>query len=158
MPPFFAKGHDAIQITAPRLPDSLHQKREELFAASLDVHKAFIDAAAQKVLHNINNQMSAFTTGAFQGAEKKALQAILVDAISGRSRSFPRPLRSVNQMLGDPPERLGWLLIDEAGQALPQAAAGTIMRPGAPSWSVTPCRFRRWSSLPASASSSHYSL
>jgi hypothetical protein len=128
-PAFFAKTHETIQIAAPWLPDSLHRKREDLFAASLEVHKAFVDVTAQKVLHNISSLMSAFTAGALQEAEKKALLGDLWSTLFLIIPVLSTTFASANRMLGDlPPESFGWLLIDEAGQALPQAAVGGIMR------------------------------
>lgn len=126
---FFAKSHEVIQMTAPWLPDGLHRKREDLFLASLEVHKAFIDAAAQKVLHNINILMTAFNAGTLQDKDKKALLGDLWSTLFMAIPVISTTFASVNSMLGDLlPESLGWLLIDEAGQALPQAAVGAIMR------------------------------
>ncbi len=126
---FFAKSHEAVQMTPPWLPDSLHRKREDVFSASLDVHKAFNDVAEQKLYHNINILMSAFTAGALQDTQKKALLKDLWSTLFMAVPVISTTFASVNSMLGDlPPESLGWLLIDEAGQALPQAAVGAIMR------------------------------
>lgn len=126
---FFRQGHEAIQLTAPWLPDEIHQKREELFAAALAVHKAFIDCTAQKVLHNLTVLMNAFTVGALKEPEKRALLGDLWSTLFMVVPVISTTFASVDRMLGDlPPESFGWLLIDEAGQALPQAAAGAIMR------------------------------
>lgn len=126
---FFISSHEQIQLTAPWLPDSLHRKREDLFAAALAVQKAFVDASAQRVYHNISLVMTAFTAGALQLPAHRALLpdlwATLFMVVPAVSTTFA----SVRTMFGDlPPESIGWLLIDEAGQALPQAAVGAIMR------------------------------
>jgi len=51
---------------------------------------------------------------------------------------------SVNRMLGRLPlESLGWLLVDEAGQALPQAAVGALLRTRRAVIVATPFRLNR---------------
>ncbi|MBY5868728.1 DEAD/DEAH box helicase [Rhizobium leguminosarum] len=126
---FFKRSHEAINLTTPWLPDGLHRKREDLFAAALNVHKAFVDASAQKVLHNLNILMSAFTVGALSNPLQKALLGDLWSTLFMVVPSISTTFASVSRMFGDlGPESIGWLLIDEAGQALPQAAVGAIMR------------------------------
>ena len=125
---FFEQGHDIWNLSAPWLPDNLHRKREELFLAALDLHRAFIDVTAQKILHNLSVLMDAFSDTPKDEAKRKLLgdmwsTLFLVTPVI--STTFA----SVDRMLGAlPNESLGWLLIDEAGQALPQAAVGAIMR------------------------------
>jgi hypothetical protein len=125
----FARGHEASNLTAPWIPDSLHRKREDLFIAALAVHRAFIDASAQKVLHNLNVLMDVFSSGPMQDETKRKL---LVDLWSTLFLVIPvisTTFASVDRMLGDlPAGSIGWLLIDEAGQALPQAVVGAVMR------------------------------
>jgi hypothetical protein len=126
---FFARGHDAWNLTPPWVPDDLHRKREELFAASLAVHRAFIDAAAQKVLHNLSVLMGVFASGPPGDEAKRRLLGDLWSTLFLVVPAVSTTFASVDRMLSDlPPGSIGWLLIDEAGQALPQAAVGAIMR------------------------------
>jgi hypothetical protein len=126
---FFARGHEASNLASPWLPDSLHRKREELFIAALAVHRAFIDAAAQKVLHNLSVLMDIFSGGPPQDDAKRKLLGELWSTLFMVIPVLSTTFASVERMLGDlPAGSIGWLLIDEAGQALPQAAVGAVMR------------------------------
>jgi hypothetical protein len=126
---FFAQGHAVSNLAAPWIPEDLHRKREDVFIAALAVHRAFIDASAQKVLHNLSVLMDIFSGGPPHDERKRQtlsdLWATLFMVIPVLSTTFA----SVERMLGSLPiGSIGWLLIDEAGQALPQAAVGAIMR------------------------------
>ena len=126
---FFGRGHEASNLEAPWIPDSLHRKREDLFVAALGAHKAFIDASAQKVLHNLSVLMDVFSNGPPQDDAKRSLLGDLWATLCLVVPVISTTFASVERMLGDlPPGSIGWLLIDEAGQALPQAAVGAIMR------------------------------
>jgi hypothetical protein len=126
---FFEQSHEAWNLASPWVPEALHRKREDLFAAAMNVHQAFITAAAHRVSHNLGALMGAMQAGAFKDEHRKALLpdlwATLFMAVPVLSTTFA----SVERMLGDvPPESLGYLLIDEAGQATPQSAVGALMR------------------------------
>jgi AAA domain len=126
---YFERGHRAWNLTSPWLPDSLHKKREELFIAAMAVYKAFIDASAQKILHNLSVLMSAMTAGSFPEESKRALLGDLWSTLFLVVPVVSTTFASVHRMLGDlPVGSIGWLLVDEAGQALPQAAVGALMR------------------------------
>lgn len=126
---FFAKGHKASNLASPWIPDGLHRKREDLFIAALAVHRAFIDASAQKVLHNLSVLMDVFSGGQPKDEEKRKLLGDLWSTLFMVVPVLSTTFASVERMLGDlPAGGIGWLLIDEAGQALPQAAVGAVMR------------------------------
>lgn len=126
---FFEQEHEVIHLTAPWLPDDVHRMREDMFAAALAVHKAFIDASANRLQHNLGLLMSAMVAGAFQSAAHRELLPDLWSSLFMVVPTVSTTFASVRTMFGDlPPESIGWLLIDEAGQAVPQAAVGAIMR------------------------------
>jgi hypothetical protein len=123
---FFSRGHEAWNLAAPWIPDALQRQREDLFIAALNVHRAFIDAAAQKVLHNLS---ILFSPAAMEADARRRLSGELWSTLFLVVPVVSTTFASVDRMLSDlPTEALGWLLIDEAGQALPQAAVGAIMR------------------------------
>lgn len=126
---FFKQDHERWNLVAPWLPDALHRKREDLFVAALALHRAFIDGAAQKVSHNLGALMGAMAAGAFQEDAKKALLGDLWSTLFLAVPVVSTTFASVDRMLGDlPPSALGWLLVDEAGQAAPQSVVGALMR------------------------------
>lgn len=100
--------------------------RTELFLAALRLHKVFITAEARTVRRNLS---------------------ALMDVLNGKGRPRPRALLAAWQTLflvipvvsstfasigslftGVGSESLGWLFIDEAGQAAPQMGVGAIWR------------------------------
>jgi hypothetical protein len=126
---FFEGGHERWNLASPWISDALHSKRESLFAAALDLHRAFIDMTAQKIAHNLGILMGAMQAGAFKDDAKKGLLGDLWSTLYLVVPVLSTTFASVDRMLGDlPPSSIGWLLIDEAGQATPQAAVGAVMR------------------------------
>jgi hypothetical protein len=126
---FFQQGHKPWNLAAPWVPSALHEKREALFAAALNLHRAFIDVAAKQVFNNMGAMMGAMRTGAFSDDAQRALLGDLWSTLFLVVPVMSTTFASVGRMLGDmPAASLGWLLIDEAGQATPQSAVGAIMR------------------------------
>lgn len=125
---FFSRPHDQKHKETPWIDDSTQQLRDDVFSAAIALHRAFIDAAAKPLRHNLGVLMNAFSSGILPGER----QRLLPDMWSSFFLVVPlvsTTFASVERMIGSlPPESLGWLLIDEAGQALPQAAIGAITR------------------------------
>ncbi len=126
---FFELSHADRQMTAPWLDAATCRLRNDVFEAAMAVHKAFIDAAAKPVRHNLNVLMDGFGLRSLGSPQKDLLiphmwstlflvVPVVSTTFASVARMFPK--------LGS--EALGWLLVDEAGQALPQAAVGALMR------------------------------
>ncbi|WP_347900942.1 AAA domain-containing protein [Pseudomonas purpurea] len=100
----------------------MNEARSELFSAAMVLHQAFfLEVAERKTLF----ALSAMLDRPPLLAARKALWQwffMLTPVVSSTFAS----IRS--QFSGLEPESLGWLIIDEAGQAPPQAAVGAIMR------------------------------
>jgi hypothetical protein len=126
---FFALPHEEKQTISPWCDGATQLIRDDVFMEAMRVHKAFIDAAAKPLKHNLGALMTIFSGKTMSDVKKQSLVADLWASLFLVVPSVSTTFASVERMLGKlPPETLGWLLIDEAGQALPQAAVGALMR------------------------------
>ena len=126
---FFVKNHRDKHTFTPWCNQFTQRLRDDVFIAAIKLHKAFIDASARPLRHNLSLLMNVFSGRTFPDIEKQALMSDLWSSFFLVVPSVSTTFASVERMLGKlPPESLGWLLVDEAGQALPQAAVGAIMR------------------------------
>ncbi len=123
------RDHGSWQMTVPWLDEEQQRLRDEVFVAAMHLHRAFLDAAAKPLRHNLGALMSVFGGRKLPTAEKQALVPDLWASLFLVVPLVSTTFASVERMLGSlPPETLGWLFIDEAGQALPQAAVGALLR------------------------------
>ena len=126
---FFTLEHKKRHQSTPWFPKEAQRLREDLFTTAITMHRAFIDVAAKPLRHNLGALMNVFTTQTLPSAEKQALLSDLWGSLFLVVPLLSTTFASVNRMLGKLPiESLGWLFVDEAGQALPQAAVGALMR------------------------------
>jgi len=119
---------EARELSAPWATKAWNHARAKVFLAALNLHKAFITANADTVRKNLHGLADILDGSAPQTAPKEATLAawqtlfLVVPVVSSTFASFSRLFSHLGK------ENIGWLLIDEAGQAVPQAAAGAIWR------------------------------
>lgn len=108
----------------------VNQLRSQLFQAAMHLHEAWL-ATALLAKNNMMNQALFAIAKLLDGKQPaKPSQCLalwqnffmIVPVISTTFASFARQFR------GLPADSLGWLMIDEAGQAVPQAAVGALLR------------------------------
>jgi hypothetical protein len=125
---FWGSSHADLQASTPWLTPNVQRLRDLCFKAALELHRAFIDVAAKPIRNNLNALFGVLMGDGLDDVTVRVLPSLwstLFLVVPVISTTFA----SVGRMLGPmPPESLGWLLVDEAGQATPQAAVGAIMR------------------------------
>lgn len=125
---FWAADHKQLQTSVAWLDEATQALRDKCFAAAFDVHRTFIEAAAKPVRNNLSVLFSVILGSGLE-KDKQPLLPSLWSTLFMVTPVVSTTFASVGRMLAPmPPESLGWLLIDEAGQALPQAAVGALMR------------------------------
>ena len=113
---------------APWSDEKWMRARTEVFLAALDLHRACIEANAREVRDTLVELCRLLTRDpgrtTVKEAERAAWQTLffLIPVLSTTFASTGRMFGPLGK------EELGWLLIDEAGQALPQAAVGALWR------------------------------
>ncbi|MEV6824523.1 ATP-binding protein [Amycolatopsis sp. NPDC051102] len=125
-PPGPGGDQDVFQLCTPWADHEFTAARNQLTLEALRLHKAFVLGAGPPVRDNLT--VAATLLGASPAIPDDALPAVwqtlflVVPVISTTFASLPRLFGRLGR------EALGWLFVDEAGQATPQQAAGGIWR------------------------------
>lgn len=123
---FHQLPHSNKNLSVPWLDQSLQAQRSQLFEAAMAVHRAFIDVAALPLLRNLQGLVGGnFKLGIDRKHMAAELWSSLFLVVPVISTTFASVERMLNQL---PDESLGWLLVDEAGQATPQSVVGALLR------------------------------
>jgi tetratricopeptide (TPR) repeat protein len=121
------RPNDELQLSAPWIDRELNCARTDLFLAALNVHEQFIRQAATPFKKNLGRWVDLVKGDQKKLDDEQILHLwqtffLVVPVISTTFASMRRLLGRL------PTASLGWLLIDEAGQAIPQAAVGALQR------------------------------
>jgi hypothetical protein len=124
-PGFWAQPDAMFHQTSPWNEGRFRAARDALFAAAIRVHRAFIVAGARMLKPSLNLIAKA-TLGGSDAPQPTArdwgIFFLLVPVVSTTFASIGRMFQGMGA------GEIGWLLIDEAGQAPPQHAVGAIWR------------------------------
>ncbi len=116
------------ELSAPWMDEEFAAARTRLFLAALDLHRAVLACAPKTMRANLRAAMDVVKGTAPADLPASTVLAawqmlfLVVPVVSTTFASVARMF----QQLGS--ESLGWLLVDEAGQASPQEAVGALWR------------------------------
>ncbi|CAI8885772.1 DNA helicase [Pseudomonas donghuensis] len=119
---------DAIELLEPWVLENWRQARAKVFIEALSLHRTFFQIEAKRLTANLYFITSVLTGGRYQGVSRELVRSawaslfMAVPVLSSTFASFARSFGSLG--CGE----IGWLLVDEAGQATPQAAVGALWR------------------------------
>ena len=105
---YFEGSHRERQLASPWLNAAASRARDTLFEAAMELHRAFIDAAAKPLRHNLGLLMDSFGMRSFGSPEKDAIIPYLWSSLfltvpvvsttfASIRRMFGRPYRVVRQ-------------------------------------------------------------
>ncbi|MFF9567297.1 DEAD/DEAH box helicase [Streptomyces sp. NPDC014685] len=119
---------EARELSSPWSDPEFTRARTRLFLAAMDLHRAFIEGAADRMRKNLDAAMDVLCGDAPRTLKPEVVLAAwqsLFLALPVVSTTFA----SLDRMFaGLGPRALGWMLIDEAGQATAQMPVGALWR------------------------------
>jgi hypothetical protein len=119
---------DERERSSPWMDELWNRARSRVFIEALRLHRTFIESVPDRIRGNLSGAMDLLSGKVPPGVEPQALASawatlfFVIPVISTTFASFDRLFAHLER------ESIGWLLIDEAGQAVPQAAAGALWR------------------------------
>ncbi len=125
---FWSLGDSELQRSSPWIHQEIQKTRSQLFVDSMNLHKSFIINSSAYISNNIKSAKSMINNGYWpKDLEELAPDLwasffLVVPTISTTFASFATLFAELK--MGS----IGYLLVDEAGQASPQAALGAIYR------------------------------
>ena len=124
---WWEKDENELQKRTPWLDEKLNYLRSRLFLQAMKLHEVFVRMARKKILDNLRlwTEMVGGDTAVVSSEQAVYLWQtffLVVPVISTTFASLGRMFSNLGR------ESIGWLLVDEAGQATPQAAVGGIWR------------------------------
>ncbi|MFJ3689805.1 DEAD/DEAH box helicase [[Kitasatospora] papulosa] len=119
---------DARELSSPWSDPEFTRARTRLFLAAMDLHRAFLEGAADRMRKNLDAAMDVLCGDAPKTLKPEVVLAawqslfLAVPVVSTTFASLDRMFTGLG------PRSLGWMLIDEAGQATAQMPVGALWR------------------------------
>lgn len=119
---------ESKELSSPWVDDEWSQARACVFLEAINLHQAFILNNAKRFKMNLQAAMDILNGSVPEKTPRQAIISawqtlfLVVPVISTTFASFDKLFKHLHT------DDIGWLLIDEAGQATPQSAVGAIWR------------------------------
>ncbi|MEM9417268.1 MAG: AAA domain-containing protein [Bacteroidota bacterium] len=130
---FWQQPTEVLQQSTPWHSERLHELRGELFVRAMNLHRAFIGRTARQFHNNLSSIKALVGDGKSwpnnrAGERAQDVLPALWTSLFTVVPVVSTTLASIGNLKGLGKEGISWVLIDEAGQAAPQAAVGVLQR------------------------------